>query len=727
MGRTLGWLFLGGALIGAAAVWLLPLPASTDETGTLAVMGVSAVLGAFLRHYADRLPPMAIQGFLALGTLAISADIALAGGHTVGDQIFYLWTALCAFYYATRRAAAVQLALIAAGYGAALLVSHTHQAETKWVIVLGSLAGMWFVIDRLVSGLESAGEEVLDRSRELVGAEQRFRSAFEDAATGMTLADFDGTWIRVNRAFADFLGTTVEDLAGRSFRDFCHPDDVDLTEEKLDTGREDGLWAIDRRYVRADGRVAWGHVSVSLVRDAAGEPVNLISQIQDITERRRAEVSLAHQAVHDPLTGLPNRLLFLDRLTLGIARLARNRGVLAVLFLDLDRFKLVNDSFGHNSGDEVIAEVARRLRELLRPEDTLARFGGDEFTILCESEDPRAAEGVAGRVGEALAEPIQVGGRSIFLSASIGISRTESARADAERLLAEADAAMYRAKEGGRSRFAVFDPAMRLRGAERLEIESGLRRALEHDELRLHFQPQIDLAGGRIVAVEALVRWQHPERGLLAPGEFIGVAEDSRLILPLGEQVLEKACAQAVAWRAEGLALRMSVNLSPRQLADPDIVGTVSRALARTGLEPAALCLEITENAVIDDLASGIAALEALKDLGVSLAIDDFGVGFSSLNQVRRLSPVDVLKIDRSFIAGLEGDAQEGALVSAVIGIARALELHTVAEGIETPGQAAVLRRLGCETGQGFLFARPVPAEQIAPLVRRGALGELVA
>jgi diguanylate cyclase (GGDEF)-like protein/PAS domain S-box-containing protein len=726
LARSLGWLFLAGSVIGGVAL-LLPLPPGTDRVGTLLVVVVCLVLGLGLLAGAPTLPPVAVHAMLALGTLAISVDIAFSGGRTVGDEMFYLWPAFCAFYFCARSRAVAHFAIIAVGYAAGLTLGHVPEAPTRWTVVLCTLAVMWLVIDRLVARLDGEARETIRRGAELSAAEERFRRAFDDASTGMTLGRFDGTWLRVNRAFARFVGREGEDLTGSTFGRVSHPEDIAegvRALERLASGELED-WQAEWRFIRRDGTLVWGLVSVAVVRDREDRPLHYIAQVQDITDRKRAEAELAHQALHDPLTGLPNRVLFFDRLGQALARLTRRRTAVAVLFLDIDRFKLVNDSFGHGLGDTVIARLAARLRELLRPEDTLARLGGDEFTILCESDDPGAPVAIAERVVAALGEPFDVAGQAVFLSASIGIAHTRDPAAEPDRLLAEADAAMYRAKQGGRSRYAVFAPAMRLHGAQRLEVESGLRRALERDELELRYQPVVELASGRIVGVEALVRWRHPERGLLEPAEFIDVAEDNRLIVPLGAWVLEEACRQGRRWHDAGRRLQVAVNLSPRQLADRELTATVARALDSTGLPADALCLEITENAVIDDLPSGLRLLRQIKDLGVTLALDDFGVGFSSLAQVRRLAPVDVLKIDRCFTSGVGKHDEDSAIVAAMLAIGSALGLGTVAEGIERPQQARELHRLGCRLGQGFLFARPAPAAALDVLLEGAELGRV--
>ena len=440
---------------------------------------------------------------------------------------------------------------------------------------------------------------------------------------------------------------------------------------------------------------------------------------------RRVLGEAVHQATHDALTGLPNRTLVLDRLTHALARSRRQPQGLAVLFVDLDRFKVVNDSLGHSVGDEVLVQVAQRLQAAVRPADTVARLAGDEFVVICEDVvDERDVLRVAERVAQAVAAPIPLYGRDTIITASIGIALAcEETRA--EDLLRDADVAMYRAKERGRARLEVFDQAMRTRMLRRLEIEHALRRALQEDAFTLHYQPTVHLATGRPISVEALLRWEHPEWGLVMPGEFVPLAEETGLIMPLGKWVIEEACRQLASWRrmhSECADINVSVNLSARQFADPNLVDIVSSALKESGLAPSGLWLEITESVLMEEAQTTVETLRALRGLGVHLSIDDFGTGYSSLSYLKRF-PVDVLKIDRSFVDGLGTDPEDEAIVTAVVRLAQALDLDVVAEGVETAGQLAELRRLGCTAVQGFYFGRPRPPEEtLAYLMRAPGL-----
>jgi diguanylate cyclase (GGDEF)-like protein/PAS domain S-box-containing protein len=459
------------------------------------------------------------------------------------------------------------------------------------------------------------------------------------------------------------------------------------------------------------------------------------SQFGEFLRRRRAEERLAHQALHDELTGLPNRGLLLDRLRHALARAGRDGSTVCVLFLDLDDFKLVNDTLGHAVGDELLVAVAARLRTALRDSDTVgrldaemvARFGGDEFVILCEGLDHEGdAVCIAERLGRELARPIVLADRELVVTASLGLALSAGERSTPDALVRDADAAMYRAKERGRGLYEIFDEATRSRVLARLGMETELRRALERDELRLFYQPIVTLQNGAIPGVEALVRWQHPDRGLIGPADFIPFAEQSTLIHSIGRWVLDEACRQAARWSRErpGLpAIAVSVNLSSRQLADRHLVTAIAATLDETGVDPGLLTLEITESLLVQDMTSAVETLEALKALGVRLSLDDFGTGYSSLSYLTAL-PLDVLKLDRSFVSQLGTDA-DPAIVAAVCEMAVALGMTVVAEGVELPAQLAILRELGCRFAQGYLFARPLPPEELREVLDAG-FGHLI-
>jgi diguanylate cyclase (GGDEF)-like protein len=447
-------------------------------------------------------------------------------------------------------------------------------------------------------------------------------------------------------------------------------------------------------------------------RALSGDDGVFLQAIADIMaglhDRRENERRIRHQALHDPLTGLPNRALLRDRLEHALSRTARTGGQVGVVYLDLDQFKVINDSLGHETGDALLQLVAPRLASELRSADTLARLGGDEFVVLCDdAEDPAGPLRLAQRLVAVFEEPFELDGDALFVGASAGVALSGPG-ATPRSLLRDADAAMYQAKALGRGRCELFDDELRQQVLGRLRIETSLRNALPAGELRLVFQPIVDLYTGETVETEALLRWHSAEHGFVSPADFIPVAEDTGLIVPIGAWVLADACRSAAAWRTAGSTAGVSVNLSPRQLAQPDLVAHVERVLAETGLAPGALTLEITESTLLGGGDRPLQVLDELKDLGIRLALDDFGTGYSSLAYLTRL-PLDELKLDRAFIARLEPGSQETEVTAAIMEMASAMHLQVVAEGVETPEHLEMLQALGCPLGQGFYFARPLP------------------
>jgi diguanylate cyclase (GGDEF)-like protein/PAS domain S-box-containing protein len=562
---------------------------------------------------------------------------------------------------------------------------------------------------------------ILGTGQDVTGAkmaENRIRSLFESAPYALLIIDDAGQISVVNAAAErlfgyprdEVLGAPVEmllptrDSAGTWYE---QPASADLVGEFGLRGR------------RENGSEFPIEVSISPM-DNEGGPLLSVA-VRDVTERKQAADALAHQASHDPLTGLPNRALFLDRLEHALARARRSHGRLAVVFVDLDDFKLVNDTRGHDVGDLLLLAIAPRLDNALRPGDTIARFGGDEFVVLCEDlAGEQAALTIAKRMADACSRPVTIAGHVHTVTVSAGVAMVEPDQvASATDLLRDADAAMYRAKAGGKGRIEMFDEGMRARLIERVAVESDLRSALERDELRLVYQPVISLRTSRIVGAEALLRWQHPERGLLEPSDFLAIAETSGLIEPIGEWVISQACRQAAVWNHEAAdrePIYVSVNLSPRQVVHSEVAAHVARTLRVTGLDPALLELEITESTLLEDVEACTRIVGELKALGARIVLDDFGTSYSSLSYLKRLT-IDALKIDRSFVGGLGRDTEDGAIVSAVLSIAAALEVGVTAEGVETLAQLARLRAQGCEFGQGFLFARPVTGSELGTLL----------
>jgi diguanylate cyclase (GGDEF)-like protein/PAS domain S-box-containing protein len=592
-----------------------------------------------------------------------------------------------------------------------------RHADGGWRVVEAVATNL--LDDPAVEGIVISARDLTDRRRaeaDLREAQERFRSAFEHAPIGMALTAADGQLFRVNRALVQILGRGESELLHSSIYDLSHPDDRDTCHDAVNqllAGRSSSC-QLEQRYLHHDGHPVWVSVSASVVRDVNDQPLYLVIQVEDIGARRASGEALAHQAVHDPLTGLPNRLHFVERLGRELTRAEQRNERVAVLFLDLDRFKVVNDSLGHSAGDRLLVAVADRLGATIGPTDAVARFGGDEFTILCQNiTSEETAELMAERIAEAIARPVALIEGEVFVTASVGIALSGSPADTPETLLRNADAAMYRAKELGRDRAELFDAREHHRAVDDLRTGNALHRAIERGEMRVHYQPMINLDDGTLVGFEALIRWEHPERGLVPPMEFVPLAEETGLIVPLGVWALEQACHQAVRWHeaAPGAPLlSMSVNLSPRQLAEPALPNDVARVLHQSGIQPSALWLEITESTLMRDAESALSALGALRALGLHLAVDDFGSGYSSLAYLQRL-PVEALKIDRSFTEGIGVRSDSTAIVNAVVSLARALQLSTVAEGIETRDQFQHLRGMGCEVGQGFLFGPARPAE----------------
>lgn len=602
------------------------------------------------------------------------------------------------------------------------LRAHGHaRTETAVTCRDGSQRWLWLTATRL--GHDSYLGFFADITR-MKQEELRLRRAeavFNNTLEGLVITDIHAQVVAVNPAFSMLTGYSEQELVGRNMR-------------VLSSGRQDeqfyaamwrrlttaGTWQGEMWNRRKSGEIYPLRLSINAVRDPQGRVVNYVGACTDITQAKESERALHHLAHHDALTGLPNRLMLSSLLDHAIQR-ARRAGTLgAVLMLDLDRFKTVNDSLGHPAGDELLQIVAARLRRSLREADTLARLGGDEFAVLLEDmHDPQDAAVVAGHLIESCAQPVVLGdGHEVYVGVSIGISLIPTDGDEGHELMQAADAALYGAKGNGRGVYHFYTDSLTRQAQQRLDTESRLRRALERNELELHYQPLVRVADRRIRGVEALVRWRDPQRGLVPPGEFIPLAEETGLIVPMGHWILREAARQMSAWLAEGLPVEtMAVNLSAQHFAQVGLDGELAAILADTGLPARALELEITETALMD-ANRATEQLHRLKALGVTLAIDDFGTGYSSLAYLSRF-PLDKLKVDRSFVKDLPHDATEVEIASAVIQLARALGLEVLAEGVENEEQLAFLRERGCDLAQGFLFARPLPADQLAELLAR--------
>jgi diguanylate cyclase (GGDEF)-like protein/PAS domain S-box-containing protein len=575
--------------------------------------------------------------------------------------------------------------------------------------------------DPTVGGIVVNSRDVTDRHEaedELRASQRELASLLERSPDLIGRFDRDLRHVYVNPAVTLATGVPADQMVGRTMRDIGAPSELtDIWDPELRRAFETGVGGEFEYPFRGPTGARWYHTRMVPELGEGGGVETVLVLIRDVTDRKHMEDALTHQALHDPLTGLPNRALLLDRVEQALRRLERHPARVAVLFLDLDRFKVVNDSLGHAAGDRILVEVGERLADASRPGDTVARFGGDEFVVLCEelAHNDRAV-GIAERFAEALARPFVYQGRELSLTASVGIASSVESDADPAALLRDADAAMYRAKERGRARYQLFDAALRDQAVERLDLELDLRGALERSELRVEYQPIVSLGHDRVVGAEALLRWDHPSRGPLAPGEFLDVAEETGLIVPIGEWILREACAQLARWNEiradDGPPSLLAVNLSGRQLADPGLADAVGAAVEAAGLEPRRLFVEITETALMHDPAEAQIALGRLTSLGVQVALDDFGTGYSSLGYLRRF-PVDIIKIDRAFIDGIGRDPENAAIVTAVIAMARALGLTTVAEGVETDQQLTAVGQLGIDWVQGNYFSPPLSADAL--------------
>lgn len=556
------------------------------------------------------------------------------------------------------------------------------------------------------------------RNRELM-----FRLVFENAAIGMTLANTEQKLMRSNRAFATMLGYTDAELRGRKVTDVVHPDDraerlrlyQSLAADEIDH------FQADLRYLRKDGTLMWGRLTASRVPHEGDTPQLNIGMIEDITERKRAEAHIEYLATHDALTGLPNHNLMNDRLTQAMAHVRRAGGVLAILYLDLDRFKVINDGFGHPFGDAVIRAVGERLQVVVRDGDTVARQSGDEFLLLLNDLRKSAdVYVVAQKALDALAKPLALQGREVHVAASIGISVYPQDGQTADALIENADAAMYRAKKLGGNTYQFFTREMSDETKRRVDLETQLRLAIAQNQLHLAYQPKVEVASGRIIGCEALLRWTHPALGAISPAQFIPIAEESGQIVPIGDWVLRTAAAQNKTWLDAGLPpIVVSVNISARQFQQQDVAAWVLGALRETGLAPERLELELTESLIAQDVEQAIHAINQLKSAGVKLSIDDFGTGYSNLGNLKRFR-VDTLKIDQSFVRDILTDADDASIALAVISLAHSLRMRVLAEGVETAEQFEFLRLNGCDEIQGYYFSRPVPAAELAAMLQAG-------
>lgn len=556
------------------------------------------------------------------------------------------------------------------------------------------------------------------------------RAVVENAPVGVWQTGLDKRTMYVNRKLCDMLGYSKRELMRLNSRDIVlaeHYGADNQQFERLNAGEIESF-SSERPLRRKDGSVIWVNRTVSAVRDAAGTPLYHVRVMVDITEQKRAAIALKESeqrfrqlAHYDTLTGLPNRVLFNERLKQHIAQARRRGDMAAVMLLGLDRFKVANDTLGHAVGDELLKQVSQRLSTAVRGADTVARLSGDEFGLVLG--DVRVAEDartVAQKILDTLAAPFCLNGYELYVTASIGVSLCPADGETEHALIKHADTAMARAKESGRNNFQFFSAEMNTRTLQRLEMENGLRRAVERKEFLLHYQPKVDLASGEITGFEALLRWQRPGQGLISPADFVPLLEETGLIVPVGEWIIDAACAQICAWRQAGVEPRpIAINLSPRQFNDKNLGHAIRRAVDAHWVESDLLELEITESSLMHNTEEAIATLKYLKSIGLKISIDDFGTGYSSLAYLKRF-PLDALKVDRSFVRDISSDADDAAITRAIIGMAHSLGLKVIAEGVETEAQLAFLKAHGCEQMQGYYFSRPVPAHDCGVMLREG-------
>ncbi len=724
------------ATAGAGLVALLALRASPRGGGYVLLLGFGILGLAWVAWLQQAIVAPPAAGSPA--NYAFSAGILAVG---LGGSDWRIGTAESPRLRLVASVVLGALPVVALLVSALLLVGR-HLLNTSFgfvdigaliVIVLAGFRQTVLVHERgrLLDGSHSARRELEVALLRRAQADSRYQILVErvPAAVYIDVADPDvsdgGRLAYMSPQIEAILGYPPEAFIGdpELWPSLIHPADRTVAMAAYaEHWQSDRPLRIDYRMVAADESVVWVHDEAYTLHEDGAEGGGRVSQglLVDTTEQKRLEAQLLHDTLHDPLTGLANRVLFREHADRALARSRRRRSSVAVLFLDLDDFKVINDSLGHRAGDRLLMEIARRLTATLRTEDVAARQGGDEFTVLIERVSGiEEAQALAERLAVELSRPIELEGRHLVVRASMGIAVSGGAEIGADDLLAHADAAMYAAKAQGKARHAVFDPSMRAQAQSRLELEGALRLAIENEEFDLHYQPIVALPSRQILGFEALVRWRHPLRGLISPDEFIPLAEATGLIVPLGRLVTTEACRRLREWRLSGPGreqLTMSVNVSPRQAVEPGFAAEVRGILSRTRLDPSALVLEITESLTLHESATSDGSLRQLRDLGVHLAIDDFGTGFSALEYFKRFA-VQGLKIDRSFVDGLGRSREDTAIVTATLAFAAALDLVVTAEGVETQEQVERLEALGCQQAQGFLFSRPIPVEAVPALL----------
>jgi len=610
-----------------------------------------------------------------------------------------------------------QLISVAASEIVVVLMEMILRGEVTYDYLLTGFVTSLFVSALVVAGLLHFLNKHEQATDALEASEEKFRAFFEGGGDAFFLLDVAGHFKEVNPAACDRLGYAREELLGMQVTDICTSESATLKAKRAEALQQKGHLVFESGYLTKSGDIVPVEINSKAV--TFNRQPHIFAHVRDISDRRRTEEKIEFLAHHDILTGLPNLLMLKDRFELALAYAERAGVKVGLMFLDLDNFKTINDSLGHQYGDALLQEVATRLRGCVRDTDTICRHGGDEFLIvLADLHDPDGISSVAAKIHALLTPPFDINGYELSTSPSIGVAVYPDDGRDFDTLLKMADTAMYQAKEAGRNTYRFFTERMNTDALEQLNLGNALRHGLERREFQLYYQPQVDLETGNVVGAEALLRWWSPEYGLIMPGRFIPIAESSGLIVPMGEWVLNEACRQAAAWRAAGLPnLIVGVNLSAVQFKRGDLVEMVAQALSASGLDPERLELELTESMLIHDTEKVLATVTQLKALGIKLAIDDFGTGYSSLSYLKRFQ-VDKLKIDQSFIRDIAHDPDDAAIVRAIVQMARSLKLRTIAEGVESAAMLEHLRDYQCDEAQGYLYSKPMPAGEFAEYMR---------
>jgi diguanylate cyclase (GGDEF)-like protein/PAS domain S-box-containing protein len=752
------WMIAGGtALAMLAGVFPVRIPRSKNSfaageififllllihgpgAAALAMWGSGALLHLALREMPESPAALVLAtmlfslGYFVLNTLMVTAVGRFKRNERLQAADLFGMFGWVGFAFAGSAAVAALLFLVYQQSGMGVLM-----AMVPTLAMMLATLHYFFRQQEAAETARHASAEAAERERELAArhvqeleqSERRFHSAFTHASIGMALLAFDGRFLQANQALRALLGRSKgrvsDDLLAQRFQDIVLSEDRDLVDEKMGlvSNREFEGFALELRCLHRNGSAVWVSAHCSFFSEPGTSAPCLILQVQDITARRNAEEGLHHLAFHDSLTGLPNRRRFHELLGQAVTRLNQTgdaSDAYAVMFLDFDRFKLINDSLGHNAGDAFLVQVSQRIKDSLRPHDTVARLGGDEFAVLVRHvEHESSAVQLAERLMDAMRRPFLVAGTELMTTASIGITFSALGYTQAEDVLRDADTAMYKAKGAGKARYALFDASLHTEVAKRLRLEGELRHAIDDGRLSVAYQPVFAIQGGtQLAGFEALVRWRHPQDGSIAPGTFLPIAEEAGLMVKLTDFMLHCACRQLREWQQSDPAwagLTMNVNVSGHDIAHPAFVARVTRALVEAGLKPQHLCIELTENILMSRLEGALSVLGELRRLGVLLAIDDFGTGYSSLSHLSTL-PIDCLKIDRSFVARLEHGSNEAAVVKSILLLGNSLGKAVVAEGIETQEQLFQLQEMGCDLGQGYLLAHPQPAADVSSLL----------